>query len=214
MSEPFVPLSRQEIISDEAGLRKIYPHPSAPVREKSIDYIDDFARKFIALSPFACIGTGHADGLGDVSPRGGDPGFVHVLDDKHLAIPDRPGNNRLDTLVNLVHTPAVGLIFLVPGIEETLRVNGHASITVRQNLIERFVVDGKRPRSVIVVQVAELYLHCSKALKRSRLWDGTRHVARSVLPTWGQMVRDQGRTILPAKLIDFAIAQDAKKNLY
>ena len=214
MSASFIPLSERDIISDETALREIYSRPSVPVRDKSIDYIDDFARQFIALSPFLCIGTGDADGPGDVSPRGGDPGFVHVLDEKHLAIPDRPGNNRLDTLTNLIRAPAVGLLFLIPGFEETLRINGIASITVRPDLLERFVMGGKKPRSTIVVRVAEVYLHCSKALKRSKLWDGSRHVERSRLPSWGQMVRNQGRTILPSRLIDFAIEQDARKNLY
>lgn len=128
--------------------------------------------------------------------------------------PDRPGNNRLDTLTNVMHAPAVGLLFFIPGIDETLRINGTATLSVRDDLMSRFVVDGKRPRSVIVVDVVEVYLHCSKALKRSELWNPEKHVPRTRLPTWGEMLRNQGRAVVPVKLIDFVIKQDAKRNLY
>lgn len=201
-------------IRDEQELRSVYPVVSKYVREKAIDYIDDFAKRYISLAPFFCIGSSRQDSLADVSPRGGKPGFVQVLDRKCIAFPDHPGNNRLDTLTNLVHSPAVGMLFLIPGIDETLRINGNAAITVHEELMSRFVIDGKKPRSVIVVEVAEVYLHCSKALRRSDLWNPEKRIDRSVLPTWGEMLRDQGRTILPAKLIDFAIRQDAKRNLY
>ncbi len=203
-----------EVIADEAGLRTVYPEVAKRVRDKAIDYIDDFARQFIALSPFFCIGSSRPDSLADVSPRGGEPGFVHVLDDKRIAFPDRPGNNRLDTLTNLVHVPAAGLLFLVPGIEETLRINGTASITTEAALMDRFLANGKPPRSVIVIDVVEVYLHCSKALKRSELWNPDKRIDRSLLPSWGQMLRSQGRAFVPAKLIDFVIGHDAKRNLY
>lgn len=206
--------SSQMVISDEEGLRRVYPRVSKYIREKAIDYLDDFAKQFISLSPFFCIGTSRADSLADVSPRGGKPGFVQALDTKRIAFPDHLGNNRLDTLTNLVHSPAVGMLFLIPGIDETLRINGRAAITVHEELMGRFSVDGKKPRSVIVVDVAEVYLHCSKALRRSDLWNPEKKIDRSVLPSWGEMLRNQGRTMLPAKLIDFAIGQDAKRNLY
>lgn len=203
-----------EKISDEAALRTVYPQISKPVRDKAIDYLDDFSLKFIALSPFFCIGTSRPNSLADVSPRGGEPGFVQVLDSRRLAFPDRPGNNRLDTLTNVMHAPAVGLLFFIPGIEETLRINGTATVSVHESLMSRFVMDEKRPRSVIIVDVVEVYLHCSKALKRSDLWNPDKHVARSRLPTWGEMLRNQGRAFVPARLIDFVIRQDAKRNLY
>lgn len=206
--------SDEKKIADEKILREVYPSVSKPVRDKAIDYLDDFALRFISLSPFFCIGSARPDSLADVSPRGGEPGFVHALDAKRLAFPDRPGNNRLDTLTNLMSAPAVGLLFLIPGIDETLRVNGTASVSIDDDLMIRFRVDGKLPRSVIVVDVAEVYLHCSKALKRSDLWNPDKRVARSVLPTWGEMLRSQGRAFVPAKLIDFVIRQDAKRNLY
>lgn len=212
MSDGSIPDGKQ--VADEVALRTVYPQVSKPVRDKAIDYLDDFALRFIALSPFFCVGSSRPDSLADVSPRGGEPGFVHVLGPKQLAFPDRPGNNRLDTLNNVIHAPAVGLLFFIPGIDETLRINGTATVSVHDHLMNRFVVDSKRPRSVIVVDVVEVYLHCSKALKRSDLWNPEKRVARSRLPTWGEMLRNQGRAFVPAKLIDFVIGQDAKRNLY
>lgn len=201
-------------VADETALRTVYPKVSKPIRDKAIDYLDDFALTFLSLSPFFCIGTSRPDSLADVSPRGGEPGFVHALDSKRLAFPDRPGNNRLDTLSNVMHAPAVGILFFIPGIDETLRINGTATVSVHEDLMSRFVMDGKRPRSVIVVDVVEVYLHCSKALKRSDLWNPDKRVARTRLPTWGEMLRNQGRAFVPAKLIDLVIGQDAKRNLY
>lgn len=201
-------------VAGETALRTVYPKVSKPIRDKAIGYLDDFALTFLSLSPFFCIGTSRPDSLADVSPRGGEAGFVHALDSKRLAFPDRPGNNRLDTLTNIMHAPAVGLLFFIPGIEETLRINGTATVSVHEELMSRFAMDGKRPRSVIVVDVVEVYLHCSKALKRSDLWNPDKRVARTRLPTWGEMLRNQGRAFVPARLIDFVIGQDAKRNLY
>jgi PPOX class probable FMN-dependent enzyme len=201
------------LATDEA-LRQVYGQPSAGIRDKALPRMDGNVRAFIALSPFFCIGTGRPDALADVSPRGGEPGFVHVLDETTLAFPDRPGNNRLDTLTNLVHAPAVGLLFFVPGFEEMLRINGVASITIDEDLMQRFIQDGKRPRSVIVVETREVYLHCTKALKRAELWNPAKHVPRSALPSFGQMLREQYRIPLPAAVLDFGLRRDAKRNLY
>lgn len=206
-------ISPETSIEDETTLRTVYPQVSKPIRDKAIDYIDEFAERFISLSPFFCIGTGTTHGF-DVSPRGGKAGFVQVLGRKHIAFADLPGNNRLDTLSNLILSPLAGMLLFIPGIDETLRINGRASISTQKELIDRFVTENKRPRSVIVITVVELYLHCSKALRRSDLWNSEKKIQRSVLPSWGQMLRNQGRTILPARLIDFAIEQDAKRNLY
>lgn len=214
MTEGDAIIPDDKIVADEAALRTVYPKVSKPIRDKAIDYLDDFALTFLSLSPFFCVGTSRPGSLADVSPRGGEPGFVHALDSKRLAFPDRPGNNRLDTLTNVMHAPAVGLLFFIPGIDETLRINGTATVSVHEDLMSRFVMDGKRPRSVIVVDVVEVYLHCSKALKRSDLWNPDKRVARTRLPTWGEMLRNQGRAFVPAKLIDFVIGQDAKRNLY
>lgn len=203
-----------KVLRTEAELREVYGEASAAIRDKALPRMDDHVRAFIALSPFFCIGTGQADAMGDVSPRGGEPGFVHVLDDTTLAFPDRPGNNRLDTLTNLIHAPAVGLLFFVPGFEEMLRINGRASITVDEELMTRFTENGKRPRSVIVIETLEVYLHCTKALKRAELWNPARQVPRSAMPSFGQMLREQYRIPIPAAVLDFGLRRDAKRNLY
>ena len=152
--------------------------------------LDVHMRNFIALSPFVCLGSSSADGA-DVTPRGDQPGFVHVLDDGTLLIPDWPGNNRLDTLMNIEANPNVGLLFLIPGFSESLRVNGVAEISLDPALLERWNVNGKHPRSVLRVTVREAFLHCAKAFMRSRLWDEASKVDRDRLPTLGQMIGDQ-----------------------
>jgi len=201
-------------ITGEDALRAAYPRASEAVYQKELRFLDPHCRSFIALSPFLCIGTSRPDGLADVSPRGGEPGFVHVLDDRHLAMPDRPGNNRLDTLGNLVHAPAVGLLFFIPGIDEMLRVNGVARVVTTPELMARFVVDGKQPRSVLMVEVREAYLHCTKALKRSELWNPEKLVPRSALPSFGQMLKDQMNLPVPAEAIDTMLEEDARTTLY
>lgn len=198
----------------EADLRTVYDAPAKAVKDKAFPHFDKHSRHFIALSPFFCIGSSRADGLADVSPRGGEPGHVHVVDDTHLAFPDRPGNNRLDTLVNIVHQPAVGLLFFLPGVDDMLRVNGFASISTDPALMERFRHDGKLPRSVISVAVQEVYFHCSKALRRSDLWNPAKKLAKGTFPSLGKIARDQFGLPVPAKVIDMALAHDAKTNLY
>lgn len=201
-------------IDSVAALRAIYAKPAKAVQEKSFSHLDKHSRRFLELSPFFCIGSHRADGSADVSPRGGEPGLVQPLDDTHVALPDRPGNNRLDTLENIIATPSVGMLFFLPGVTDMMRINGVASITTAPDLMERFVHDGKAPRSVIVVETREVYFHCSKALLRSELWNPARHVPKGGFPTLGQIARDQFRLLVPAKVIDLALAHDAKKNLY
>jgi len=172
-------------------LREIYAQPKGRSVTKQLDHLERHCRTFIAHAPFLVMGSQGADGLVDASPRGEAPGFVHVLDDHTIAIPDRPGNNRLDSLTNIIANPAVGLIFLIPGVDETLRINGHAEIHDDDALLERFAVNGKRPHAVILVRVAEAYLHCAKALMRARLWAPEARVERAALPTMSEMIRDQ-----------------------
>lgn len=203
-----------EKLTSEAALRDIYGQANKAVREKTFPHLDKHSRHYLALCPFFTIGTSHEGGLADVSPRGGEPGFVHALDDTHIAFADRPGNNRLDTLVNLVHNPAVGMLFFLPGIDDMMRINGLASITVDPALMERFVHDGKAPRSVVVIETLEVYFHCSKALRRSDLWNADKHIPRKDFPTLGKIAKDQFRLPIPAKVIDMALGHDAKKNLY
>ena len=178
-------------ITSREQLREVYPEPKGRTVRKVIDHLEEHCRAFIALSSFVLLSTAGADGKGDVTPRGDAPGFVAVLDDNTLAIPDRPGNNRLDSLQNVIENPEVGLLFLVPGFMETLRINGTAQIRTDQELSQRFAVAGRLPPSVLVVTVREAFLHCAKSIMRSRLWDADAQVERSLMPTIGQIISDQ-----------------------
>jgi PPOX class probable FMN-dependent enzyme len=178
-------------IHAQATLRTLYSEPSERALRKQLDRLDAHCRRFIALSPFLVMAS--ADGAGhlDASPRGGEPGFVKVLDDRTLLIPDSKGNNRLDSLANLIRQPGIGLLFLIPGVDETLRINGQASLTMDEALIEACASERRRPPLVIAVEVREAYLHCAKSLMRAKLWDPAARNERSVLPTMNQMLKDQ-----------------------
>jgi len=196
-------------------LRTLYGQPSGLAVVKQIDHIDPHCRQFIALSPFLCLGTSDEAGRQDVSPRGDMPGFVQVLDDHTLAIPDRPGNNRLDSLGNLDVNPNVGLIFLVPGVDETLRVNGTASLSTDPALLASMAVNGKAPKAAIKVAVLEVYFHCGKALKRSKLWDPSTQVARSSLPSLSRMILEQTKsTIMTVEQAEARTEKGYRENLW
>jgi len=172
-------------------LRQHYRPAMERAVAKQMPTLERHSRRYIELSPFVTVSSCGADGRLDVSPRGEAPGFVHVLDDQTLAIPDRPGNNRLDTLQNLIANPQIGLMFVIPGVKEILRVNGTAEVRDDQELKQRFEVNGRSPLMVIVVKTQEVYLHCAKALSRSQLWSEDAKIARSDLPTMSEMLRDQ-----------------------
>lgn len=174
------------IIGDVENLRKIYPEAKGIAAEKQLSALDQHCRNFIAHSPFLVLGTD-----GDVSPKGDDPGFVQVVDDNTIVIPDRKGNNRMDSLQNILDNPSVGLLFMIPGVDETLRVNGKAELTIDPDILEPFALNGRAPASAIVVRVEEAYLHCAKALKRSHLWSGEAQVAKGTIPPAGRMFADQ-----------------------
>lgn len=178
-------------IHTEATLRTLYSEPSERALRKQLERLDAHCRRFIALSPFLVMAS--ADGAGhlDASPRGGEPGFVKVLDDRTLLIPDSKGNNRLDSLANLIRQPGIGLLFLIPGVDETLRINGQASLTTDEALIDTCANERRRPPLVIAVEVREAYLHCAKSLMRAKLWDPRATRERSVLPSMNQMLKDQ-----------------------
>ena len=178
-------------IIDAAELRALYGQPNVRAANKVLPRLDEHCRAFIGLSPFCVLGTAAADGSADCSPKGDAPGFVQVLDDETLLIPDRLGNNRVDSMSNIVENPNVSLIFLVPGMNETLRVNGKATITTDDSLLEPFSVNGKQPRTGLVVKVDEAFLHCAKALMRSKLWDPERHIDRKSFPSLGRILADQ-----------------------
>lgn len=181
----------QQVVTGSDELRELVGEPLELSLRKQLSSLDQHCRAFIAHSPFLLIGTSNATGRGDVSPKGDPPGFVQVLDDRTLMIPDRPGNRRLDSLLNILENPQVGLLFLVPGVEETLRVNGRATLVRDEELLETAIVNGKRPHLAIVVEVQEAFIHCAKALKRSHLWDYDSQVERSELPSMAQMMMDQ-----------------------
>jgi PPOX class probable FMN-dependent enzyme len=209
-------LSADEVISSEAALRARYRAPSELAIKKQLDHLDGNCRRFIALSPFLCLATAGEKGT-DNSPRGDAPGFVEVLDDRTLLIPDRPGNNRLDSLANIVRNPQVGLLFLIPGVTETLRVNGRARIITTPEILERFAVDGRTPATTILVETQEVFLHCSKALIRSRLWQEDARVDRKVLPSLGRMIAEAAeRNPAAATVADYdaRIAKSVEEALY
>jgi uncharacterized protein len=177
-------------IASESELRALHSAPTERAVRKELDRLDRHCRRFIALSPFLVMATADADGRLDATPRGGDPGFVEVADDRTLLLPDRPGNNRLDSLTNLTERPDVGLLFMIPGVDETLRVNGAAELRTDPDLVQRFQVGRRPPAIVLQITVRQAYLHCAKALMRSRLWDPAARIDRAELPTMGEMMRD------------------------
>lgn len=178
-------------IGDLCTLRELYGEPAERAVKKQLPALDRHCRAFIALSPFVVVASSGADGTVDASPKGDMPGFVAVLDEHTLLIPDRPGNNRVDTLSNIVGNPRVGLLFMVPGMNETLRVNGAARITTDAALLAPLAVNGKPPRSGLLVTVEEAYLHCAKALIRSDLWNPEKQIDRSSFPSMGRILGDQ-----------------------
>ena len=179
------------VIATVEELRSSYGQPSERAVKKSLDRLDRHCRRFIGLSPFVVLATAGADGRVDCSPRGDPPGFVEVLDDRTVLLPDRPGNNRVDSLGNVFENPHVGLLFMIPGVNETLRLNGRATLTTDPARLEPLSVKGRMPRSGLLIEVEEIFLHCTKALVRSRLWaDESRVDRRSALPTFGQMLAD------------------------
>lgn len=176
-------------IRDIEGLRAIYRRPHPLVLRKQIDHVDAAAAAFVAASPFVVVATAGPGGT-DASPRGGAPGFVAVLDEGRLAMGDLAGNNRLDTHSNLVANPQVGLLFLVPGVEETLRVNGRATLTTDPEVLDAVAVDGKRPPLAIGIDVEECFIHCAKAFRRSGLWDPDAWPAPDDRPSAAAALRD------------------------
>jgi uncharacterized protein len=180
-----------EIIEDIAEIREIYGAPMERSVKKQLPRLEKHSRAFIALSPFLVMASTDPDGRCDASPKGDAPGFVRVLDDETLLIPDRLGNNRVDTISNLLACPGVGLIFFVPGLRETLRVNGRARVTTDPALLEPCAVNGKVPRSAILVSAEEVYFHCGKALIRSDLWNPDKRIALSDFPSLGRIITEQ-----------------------
>ncbi|TPK88465.1 pyridoxamine 5'-phosphate oxidase family protein [Mesorhizobium sp. B2-4-17] len=205
-----------EFVTTREELRTIYkrPRPTDGSIRKELKTLDGHCRSFIGKSPFVLIGSSDGEGNSDVTPKGDKPGFAAILDDRTIAIPDRPGNNRLDTLENILRNPSVGLLFLIPGMNETLRVNGDARITVDATLRERLAVNGKEPQSVIVVSVKATYMHCAKAFMRSDLWKPESWYDRAMLPTLGQILRDQLALADSAEANDRWLDDDYRRTMW
>ena len=200
------------VVRDVAELSDLYPPVLERSLRKQLDHLDDYCRAFIAASPMVIVGTQY--GAADTSPRGDVPGFVKVADDHTLLIPDRRGNNRLDTLKNIVRNPSVGLLFLIPGVHEAFRVNGEATISRDPALAAQFSVQGKVPRCVVIVRVKEAYVHCSRALVRADLWNPARHAARETVPSMGTMLAAHTCGFVDAQAFDEEAKTHVPATLY
>ena len=206
-------ISPPNMVSTIAELEAIYGEPLAQSLVKEIDYISDHYRAFIEKSPFMVLASVAEEGV-DCSPRGDPSGFVRVVDEKTVMIPDRRGNNRIDTLRNLVRDPRVSLLFLVPGVGETLRINGRAAISVDPDLCASFDMNGKTPRSVIVVTAERGYFQCQKALARSRLWDPEARIERKELPSAGDILQGLSKNDFDGDAYDKNYHERLKKTIY
>ncbi len=205
--------SSEHLVTTMEQLDALYGAKNPNSIAKEIDHLSDGYRKLIEVAPFVAIATGGPDGF-DCSPKGDAPGFVRVLDDKTLAIPDRPGNNRLDGFRNIMRDPRIALLFLIPGVGETFRVNGWASISIDPELMQSFAVDGKLPRSVLIVHIESAYFHCSKAIVRSKLWDEKTKIDRKSLPSTGTILAELSQGKLGGEAYDRAAPERIKAQLY
>lgn len=205
--------AKEHLITTVEQLEALYGQPYGPSIAKELDYIAPVYRKLIEAAPFVALATGGPDGL-DCSPKGDAPGFVHILDEKTLALPDRPGNNRIDGFRNILKDPRVALLFLIPGVGETFRVNGRAAISIDPELMQRFAVNGKLPKSVLVVHVETCFFHCSKAVVRSKLWDEASKIDRKSLPSTGTIIAEVSKGKMGGEEYDRAAPERIQKMLY
>ena len=209
------PIPFRDVVTSEEALRTLVGQPSELAIRKEISYLDAHCRAFIARSPFVLIATSGASGRADVSPKGDPPGFVQVLDEHRLVIPDRPGNRRLDGMRNLLENPHVGLLFLIPGLEETLRVNGRAWIIRDEEVLARCAVMGKRPTLALGVYAEECFIHCAKAFKRAQLWQPDQWPDRAGLASPAEMLVDHARPRdMTVPQMDRLLRESYSKNLY
>lgn len=200
-------------ITDATTLRAHFGPVSALAENKQLDYLDRHCQAFIAISPFLVLATTDGQGGVDASPRGDAPGFVKIIDQHTLLLPDRPGNRRVDSLRNIVAHPGVGLLFFVPGIEETVRINGNARVITDADLLAQVPAENKIPATGVLVAVTEAFYQCAKALIRSKLWDPSTKIDRKTFPSLGQIIADQVKGI-DAKTADTNIADSYRTRLY
>jgi len=208
-------MEKTNSIKNETKLRTIYKNPGDLAVKKSLSHLDKHLRHFINLSPFLVLSTVRPDGYCDASPRGDAPGFVRVLDDKNIFLPDRPGNNRLDSLTNILSNPGIGLLFMIPGLEETLRVNGKAHIISDITLLKPSIVHKKIPKSGLKITINECYIHCGKALRRSKIWNNETHIKKGTYPSIGKILVDQQAAPgMSVEELDSFAEKEYKKTLY
>lgn len=200
-------------VLDIETLERIYGTPAAASLRKEIDYIHPHYQAFIEAAPFAVLATSGPKGL-DASPRGDPTGFVQVQDEKTLLLPDRRGNNRIDSMRNIINDPRVAIIFLIPGIGETVRVNGRASILVDPDLLNRFAMDGKLPNTVLKIDVEAVFFQCSRAILRSKLWEADQQIARSALPSLGTILRELSGEEIDGEKYDAELPARLKTSMY
>jgi hypothetical protein len=204
---------RDHLITTMDQLQALYGERMGASIVKEIDHINGAYRKLIEAAPFVAVATSGPEGL-DCSPKGDAPGFVRILDEKTIAIPDRPGNNRIDGFRNVIRDPRIALLFLIPGIGETLRVNGRASISIDPELMQGFAVNGKLPRCVLIVHIESIYFHCSKAIVRSKLWDESTKIDRKSLPSTGTIIAELSKGKLGGETYDREAPERIKAQLY
>lgn len=197
-------------IESENQLRELYDLPSGRAKDKVFSTLDKHAINFISKSPFIVISTSNKNGKMDASPRGGNPGFIKVLNKQEIVIPDAKGNNRVDSLINIIETGRIGMLFLIPGVDETLRLNGVAFITSGTKYIEMFSSEKISVKTCLVIKVEEIFLHCAKAFMRSKLWHEDSKIERSELPTMGKMLKDQLGSNEPIEFQEDMIARYKK----
>jgi len=201
------------LVTTMEQLEALYGKPYGPAVVKEIDHISPGYRKLIEAAPFVAIATGGPEGF-DCSPKGDAPGFVRILDEKTLAIPDRPGNNRIDGFRNIIRDPRIALLFLIPGVGETLRVNGRAVISIDPELMQSFAVNGKLPHSVLIVHIESIFFHCSKAIVRSKLWDEASKIDRKSLPSTGAIIAELSQGEFGGETYDREAPEKIKVQLY
>lgn len=206
--------ARGRTINDAASLREVVGEPTPQIANKEMRSIDRHCRRFIELCPFLCLSTADRNGNQDVSPRGDPPGFVQVLDDRTVLIPDRKGNRRVDSMRNILQNPKVGLVMMVPGIEEVVRINGRATVVDDPALLARCTVGGSAPELGVRIEIDEIFFHCAKAIKRAKLWDLDTPIDRSEFPSFGEIVRDQRNPDGDAAETEAMIQKEYRERLY
>jgi len=204
----------KKIVTNEASLQKILGKPHPQVVDKTIHKLDKHCKVFIARSPFLLVASSDNQGNFDISPKGDPEGFVEILDENTLVIPERLGNRRADTFKNVLKKPGVGLIFLIPGKKESLRISGKATIVQDEDILERMALKGKTPQLGLAVEVTEAFFHCSKCMVRSKLWSPDSWPSLEGLPSLSQTMVDGGNLKIPNKIMDVLIKRDEKKRLY